>query len=86
MTCDVRWDVRVPEGLRGLPPEERRQVVAAILSLADEPVPAGARPLGEPPGPFRLVLGRFWIVYVFDPRSNAVIVYQVLKDGQLLNA
>lgn len=87
MTYEVLWDPRVPEGLRSLPVPERKRVVSRILSLADDPVPAEARPLASSPsGSFRLDDGRFRLLYIVDSVANTVAVHAVLKDGELLNA
>ena len=86
MRYEVLWDPRVPDGLRALPGPERKRVVNRILSLADDPVPEGARQLSSPSGSFRLEDGRFLLLYIVDSAAHTVTVYAVLKDGELLNA
>lgn len=86
MSYEVRCDTRVSQALRLLPELERKRVVSTVLSLADDPVPPGARQLPSPRRAFRLRDGRFDIHYVVDMETQTVTVYQVLKDNQLLNA
>jgi len=80
----LAWDPRVPEGLRGLPPAERQRLLATILSLADDPTPAGARSLPGKPSWFRLDDGPFCILYAVDRLDSSVTVYAVTKDDELL--
>jgi mRNA-degrading endonuclease RelE of RelBE toxin-antitoxin system len=86
MRYEVLWDLSVPEGLGFLPAAERKRVVGLLLSLGDEPKPPGVRELTAPPGGLRFTEGRFEVLYVVDHRAHTVTIYQVLKDGQLLNA
>jgi mRNA-degrading endonuclease RelE of RelBE toxin-antitoxin system len=84
MQWTLAWDPRVPEGLRALPAAERQRVLSTILSLADDPMPAGARSLPGKPHWFRLDDGPFCILYAVDRVESSVTVYAVMKDEELL--
>ncbi|MGD0110628.1 MAG: hypothetical protein ABSD48_02080 [Armatimonadota bacterium] len=84
MALELRWDARVPEGLRPLPEVERRRVLRTILALADDLTPAGARPLPGKPQWFRLQDGPFSILYAMDAADSTLTVYAVTQDGELL--
>jgi mRNA-degrading endonuclease RelE of RelBE toxin-antitoxin system len=84
MALELRWDFRVPEGLRALPDSERRLVTRTILSLLEDPWPRGACSLPGKPTWFRLEEGPFSLVYALDPEESALTVYGVTKDGELL--
>ncbi len=86
MPYEVLWDPRVPQALRSLAAPERKRVVNRILSLGDDPLPAGARQLRSSPVSFKLDDGRFVLLYIVDSAAHTVTVYAVLKDGELLNA
>ena len=82
----LEWDKRVPEVVKSLPEGERKRVVSAILSLADDPTPPRSRPLPGRPGWRRLDEGAFCILYTLKVTSRGLVVtvYAVLKDGKLL--
>jgi len=84
MALELRWDFRVPQGLRSLPDSERRLVIRAILSLLEDPRPRGARSLPGKPTWFRLEEGPFSLVYAIDPKESTLTVYGVSREGELL--
>jgi mRNA-degrading endonuclease RelE of RelBE toxin-antitoxin system len=84
MPLELRWDLRVPEGLCSLPEVERRRVVNTMLSLVEHPEPPGSRPLPAKPHWFRLDDGHFRFLYVIDLVDATVTTYAVMKDGELL--
>lgn len=84
MPLELRWDLRVPEGLRSLPEIERRRVVNLMLSLVEDPEPPGARSLPGKPNWFRLDDGPFRLLYAVDVEDATVTVYAVMKEGELL--
>ncbi len=84
MSLELRWDLRVPVGLRSLSQAERRRVTETILSLADDPMPSAARSLPGKPQWFRLDDGPFCILYALDATDSVVTVYVVSKDGRPL--
>lgn len=85
MRLELRWEERVPRGLRTLPPADRRWVTETILSLVDNPRPPGARPLPGKPQWFRLQLGPFGILYAVHSVDSTVTVYAVTRDGEPLS-
>jgi len=84
MPLELRWDLRVPQGLRSLPESERLRVVRAILSLVEDPQPPGSRSLPGKPNWFRLDDGRFCILYAVDRVDSTLTIYAVTRDGELL--
>ena len=84
MSLELRWDLRLPQGLRTLPDSERRRVVEIILSLVDDPKPIGARALPGKPNWFRLDEGHFRVHYAIDSIDSTLTIYAVTKDGELL--
>ncbi len=86
MRLELRWDDRVPAALRLLPDPERRRVTGALLSLQEDPQPPAARPLPGKPTWFRLVSGRFSVLYAIDGPSATLTVYEVTRDGEPLGS
>ncbi len=84
MPFELRWDLRVPEGLRSLPEVERRRVVNLMLSLVEDPEPPDSRSLPGKPHWFRLDEGPFRLLYAIDTIDATVTIYAVMKDGELL--
>jgi mRNA-degrading endonuclease RelE of RelBE toxin-antitoxin system len=83
---ELRWDDRVPAALRTLPDPERRRVTGMLLSLQEDPQPPVSRPLPGKPTWFRLVTGRFAILYAVDRPSSTLTIYEVTRDGDPLGS
>jgi mRNA interferase RelE/StbE len=65
---------RVRKDLRKLDQAVRRDVLAAMRALADDPRPASARPLkGHRPW-LRIRVGDYWVIYTVDDREQVVTV------------
>ncbi len=64
--------------LRKLPRGDQQRIVEAVLALADEPVPRGARKLAGYDDVFRIRVGRYRILYSV---SSGTLVIIVLKIG-----
>jgi mRNA interferase RelE/StbE len=65
---------RVRKDLRKLDQAVRRDVLTAMHALADDPRPAGARPLkGHRPW-LRIRVGDYRVIYTVDDREQAVTV------------
>ncbi len=84
MRLELRWDLRVPEGLRALPRSERLRVTQLILSLPEDPQPPASRSLPGKPSWFRLDDGPFTILYAIDATDATLTVYAVTREGELL--
>lgn len=64
--------------LKRLPREDQRRVVRALVALADNPLPRGARKLHGHEDVFRIRVGRYRVLYsVADDR----LVIIILKVG-----
>ncbi len=64
--------------LKKLPRGDQQRIVEAVLALADEPVPRGARKLAGYADVFRIRVGRYRILYSV---SSGTLVIIVLKIG-----
>ena len=65
---------RVRKDLRKLDPTARSGLLAAMRALADDPRPAGARPLkGHRPW-LRIRVGDYRVIYTVDDRDQVVTV------------
>ena len=64
--------------LRKLPREEQERIVQAILPLAQNPRPRGARKLSGYDEVFRIRVGRYRILYSV---SSGTVVIIILKIG-----
>ena len=64
--------------LKKLPRGDQQRIVEAVLALADEPVPRGARKLAGYDDVFRIRVGRYRILYSV---SSGTLVIIVLKIG-----
>ena len=64
--------------LKKLPREDQQRIVKAILALAGEPVPRGARKLAGYDDVFRIRVGRYRILYTV---SSGKLVIIILKMG-----
>jgi len=65
-------------------PRSYQKIVAAIRSLADEPLPAGVKKLeGFEPPAWRLPVGEYRIVYEVHQRDVLVIVVNVAPRGEV---
>ena len=64
--------------LKKLPRRDQQRIVEAVLALADEPVPRGARKLAGYDDVFRIRVGRYRILYSV---SSGTLVIIVLKIG-----
>lgn len=78
---------RAERGLRGIrqgDPRGYRRVVAAIRSLAEEPLPAGVTKLtGFDPPAWRVRVGQYRIVYEIDEDELVVVVVNVAPRGEV---
>jgi len=64
--------------LKKLPRGDQQRIVEAVLALADETVPRGARKLAGYDDVFRIRVGRYRILYSV---SSGTLVIIVLKIG-----
>lgn len=77
-TYDIEISRTAEKQLRKLPRRERARVVQAVLRLATDPYPHGARKLIGYDDVFRVRVGRYRVLYSV---SEATLVIVVLKLG-----
>jgi mRNA interferase RelE/StbE len=70
------------ECLKKLSTEDRSRVVSAILSLAENPLPRGARKLQGYEDVFRIRVGSFRVLYSVE---NTRLIILILKIGHRRN-
>jgi len=63
--------------LKKLSKDDQKRVVAAILDLAEDPLPKGARKLAGYEDVYRIRVGRFRILYSCVARTLIVIVLKI---------
>ena len=64
-------------GLRKVHPEIRARIRGAVIKLAADPRPPGARALKDRPGYLRVRVGDFRIIYTIEDDALLVIVVRV---------
>lgn len=77
------YQLKIPKPVRRqiekLPGRYRQQVLRIIGALASNPRPAGAKPLREQEGLYRLALDQYRIVYSIE---DDILVIEVIKVGR----
>lgn len=63
--------------LKKLPRDDQRRVVKAVIALADDPCPTGARKLTGYDDVFRIRIGRYRVIYSVARRKLIVIVLKI---------
>jgi mRNA interferase RelE/StbE len=63
--------------LRKLPRRDQRRVAKAMLELADDPVPKGARKLSGYGDVFRISVGRYRILYSVSGKTLIIIILKI---------
>jgi mRNA interferase RelE/StbE len=78
VTYTIEWASSALGELRKLEQQPARRVLAAVSRLANDPRPAGTRPLtGHPIGTMRLRVGDYRVVYHMADREIIVTVVRV---------
>jgi mRNA interferase RelE/StbE len=63
--------------LKKLSKDDQKRVVAAILDLAEDPVPKGSRKLTGYEDVYRIRVGRFRVLYSWAAKTLIVIVLKI---------
>lgn len=74
---------QVDKVLRRLPKDVLRRVDRVLLSLADEPRPAGCRKLKGYDSLYRLRIGDWRLIYAVEDDILAVLVVELAPRGQI---
>ena len=77
MTYAIEVLPAAERGLRKVHPEIRARIRGAIIKLATDPRPPGARSLKDRPGFLRVRVGDFRIIYTIEDEVLKVIVVRV---------
>jgi len=69
--------------LRRLPGDSRQRVDRAILALAEDPRPAGCRPVKDAPrGTYRVRVGTYRVIYTVLDADRVIVVARVRKRDE----
>ena len=82
-----RWTIvidRQPQKeIRRLPSDLRQRIDSAILALAEDPRPAGCKPVQDAPrGTYRVRVGAYRVIYTVLDAEEVVIVAKVRKRDE----
>lgn len=77
MTCAIEVLPAAERGLRKVHPQMRARIRGAVLKLATDPRPPGARTLKDRPGDLRVRVGDYRIIYTIEDNVLRVIVVRV---------
>lgn len=69
--------------LSRLPRADQERVVRAMLALADDPLPRGARKLSGYDDVFRVRVGRYRVLYSVSERALIIVVLKVGHRGDI---
>ena len=73
MTCAIEVLPAAERGLRKVHPQMRARIRGAVLKLATDPRPPGARALKDRPGYLRVRVGDYRIIYTIEDDVLRVI-------------
>ncbi len=69
--------------LRRLPGDLRQRIDRAILALAEDPRPAGCRPVRDAPrGTYRVRVGTYRVIYTVLDTDRVIVVARVRKRDE----
>ena len=77
MTYEIEVLPAAERGLRMVHPQMRARIRGAVLKLATDPRPPGARALKDRPGYLRVRVGDYRIIYTIEDDVLRVIVVRV---------
>lgn len=85
MTCRIRIGKRVRKEMARLPRQDQARILTAIKTLAEDPRPAGCRPVkGADKGTYRVRVGDYRVIYAVldDEEEQVVIVARVARRSE----
>jgi mRNA interferase RelE/StbE len=83
MAYQIELERRARKELTRLARTDQARVVAAIESLAENPRPAGCRPVqAAPKGTYRIRIGEYRVIYVVLDQERVVIIARVARRGE----
>jgi len=82
-----RWTIVIDQEpqkvLRRLPGDLRQRIDRAILALAEDPRPAGCRPVRDAPrGTYRVRVGTYRVIYTVLDTDRVIVVARVRKRDE----
>lgn len=82
-----RWTIVIDQEpqkvLRRLPGDFRQRIDRAILALAEDPRPAGCRPVRDAPrGTYRVRVGTYRVIYTVLDTDRVIVVARVRKRDE----
>ena len=83
MSYQIEIGKRVRKGMARLPRQDQAKILATIKALAEEPRPAGCRPIkGVEKGTYRVRVGGYRVIYVVLDEEQVVIVARVARQSE----
>ncbi len=80
MAYRLRFESQARQHFRGLIPQIKREVLAEIEALLDDPFPIYAKPLiREWTGAFRIHIDGWRLIYEVDERSQTVTIIRIVR-------
>jgi mRNA interferase RelE/StbE len=71
---NIHWSRAAERDFRRLPPATRSRIIAAIERLAENPEIVDIRPLVGEGDLWRLRVGDYRVLFLFEPLENAIII------------
>ena len=83
MTYRIRIGRRVCKEMTRLSRQDQARILAAVKALAEDPRPAGCRPLkGAGQGTYRVRVGDYRVVYVVREDEQVILVARVARRSE----
>jgi mRNA interferase RelE/StbE len=82
-----RWTVFIDQQsqkeMRRMPSDLRQRIDRAILALAEDPRPAGCKPVKDAPqGTYRVRVGAYGVIYTVLDSEKVIVVARVRKRDE----
>lgn len=74
---DLQWRTSTRKDLRSIPREDVARVIAAVATLADEPLPHGSQKLTGSARSYRIRVGDYRVVYELLRDASVIEIQRV---------
>ena len=74
---DIQWRTSTRKDLRSIPREDVARIIAAVATLADEPLPHGTQKLTGSARSYRIRVGDYRVVYELLRDASVIEIQRV---------
>lgn len=83
MAYQIEASRRIQKSLSRLPKQDQARILVALKRLADDPRPAGCRPVQHaPPGAYRIRVGGYRIIYTVLDEDRVIVFARVAQRSE----